>query len=91
MEEGLINDKINRFMAMSNNYDSVLTKVSDIEEELDLVQAKLEIIKGKFDSNEFVMVTGTCPRKDRHIIEKMIFRKTHGHSYIAFRDRNHAS
>lgn len=37
------------------------------------------------------MVTGTCPRKDRHIIEKMIFRKTHGHSYIAFRDRNHSS
>lgn len=41
MEEGLINEKINRFTAMANNYDSVLSKVGAIEEELDLVQAKL--------------------------------------------------
>jgi hypothetical protein len=31
MEEGLINEKINRFNAMSNNYDSILSKVTAIE------------------------------------------------------------
>jgi hypothetical protein len=41
MEEGLINDKINRFNAMANNYDNIMSKVTSIVEELDLVQAKL--------------------------------------------------
>lgn len=37
------------------------------------------------------MITGTCPRRDKYIIERLLFRKTHGHSFIAFRDRDHAS
>ena len=41
MEEGLINEKINKFNAMANNYDSIMSKVTSIEEELDLVDAKL--------------------------------------------------
>lgn len=41
MEEGLINEKINKFNAMANNYDNIMSKVTSIEEELDLVQAKL--------------------------------------------------
>lgn len=40
-----------------------------------------------FNSTEFVMLTGTCPKKDRYIIEKLLFRKTHGHSFITFKDR----
>lgn len=68
MEEGLINEKINKFTAMANNYDNIMGKVAAIEEELDLVEAKLQIIKGKTDSNQFMMLTGTCPRKQRHII-----------------------
>ena len=68
MEEGLINEKINKFTAMANNYDNIMGKVAAIEEELDLVEAKLQIIKGKSDSNQFMMLTGTCPRKQRHII-----------------------
>lgn len=68
MEEGLINEKINKFNAMANNYDNIMGKVAAIEEELDLVEAKLQIIKGKSDSNQFMMLTGTCPRKQRHII-----------------------
>jgi hypothetical protein len=41
MEEGLINEKINKFTAMANNYDNIMGKVAAIEEELDLVEAKL--------------------------------------------------
>lgn len=41
MEEGLINEKINKFNAMANNYDNIMSKVTSIEEELDLVMAKL--------------------------------------------------
>ena len=41
MEEGLINEKINKFNAMANSYDSIMSKVTSIEEESDLVQAKL--------------------------------------------------
>lgn len=53
---------------MAANYDNLVSNVAHLEEELDLVKAKLEIVKGKFNSNEFVMITGTCPRKDRYII-----------------------
>lgn len=35
-----------------------------------------------------MVLTGTCPRKDRYIIERLLFRKTHGHSYIIFKDRD---
>lgn len=41
MEEGLINEKINKFNAMANNYDNIMSKVTSIEEELDLVMAKM--------------------------------------------------
>ncbi len=34
-----------------------------------------------------MILTGTCPRRDRYIIERLLFRKTHGHSYIIFKDR----
>ena len=34
-----------------------------------------------------MVITGTCHRKVKYIIEKLIFRKTHGHSYIIFKDR----
>ena len=49
---------------------------------------KLEIISKQSDSNEFIILTGTCHRKVKYIIERLIFRKTQGHSYIIFKDRN---
>lgn len=68
MEDGLINEKLNKFAAMASNYDNVVNSVTQIEEEVDLVRAKLEAVSDSFNSSEFVMLTGTCPRKDRHII-----------------------
>lgn len=47
----------------------------------------MEIGSRELASNEFVILTGTCFRKDRYIIERLLFRKTHGHSYIIFKDR----
>jgi len=64
-----------------------VANVNQIDEELDLIKAKLEIVSGDFNSNEFIIITGTCPRKSRYIIERLIFRKTQGHSYIVFKDR----
>jgi len=72
---------------MAANHDSLVANVNQIDEELDLIKAKLEIVSGDFNSNEFIIITGTCPRKSRYIIERLIFRKTQGHSYIVFKDR----
>lgn len=73
---------------MTNNYDNVITSLARLEEERDLVKAKLEISSDQHTTNEFTILTGTCPRKDRYIIERLLFRKTHGHSYIIFKDRD---
>jgi len=76
---------------MASNYDNVVNSVAQIEEEVDLVRAKLEAVSGSFNSSEFTMLTGTCPRKNKHIIERLLFRRTHGHCYIVFKDRDHSS
>lgn len=91
MEETIITEKIAKFATMSANYDNLVSSIAQLDEELDLVDVKLEVVVGSFNSSEFVMLTGTCPRRDRYIIERLIFRKTHGHSYIVFKDREHSS
>lgn len=73
---------------MTTNYDNVISDLCRLEEERDLVNAKLELTSHQTNSNEFVILTGTCHRKDRYIIERLLFRKTHGHSYIIFKDRD---
>ena len=72
---------------MTTNFDSVMSTVDHIDEEIDTLRVKLEIIDNNYLSEEFVIITGVCAVKDKHIIERMIFRKTHGHSYLIFRKR----
>lgn len=36
-------------------------------------------------SNEFAMLTGSMMNKDRFMIEKIMFRKTRGHSFMVAR------
>ena len=73
---------------MTANYDSIVSDICRIQEERDLIRVKLELTSREEHTSEFVVLTGTCPRKDRYIIERLIFRKTHGHSYIIFKDRD---
>jgi hypothetical protein len=41
MEESSINDKIDAFTALANNYDTLVATLSHIDEELDLINVKL--------------------------------------------------
>lgn len=41
MEESSINDKIDSFRALASNYDALATNLAHIDEELDLINAKL--------------------------------------------------
>lgn len=41
MQETLINEQIQTFTSLANNYDALLNNLSQIDEELDLVDAKL--------------------------------------------------
>jgi hypothetical protein len=51
MEESVVVEKIDRFNNMAANYDSIITGIEHIEEELDLVKVKLEIGKRQMSSN----------------------------------------
>jgi hypothetical protein len=88
MEEEIVKEKLDKFSSMTSNYDSVVADLCRLEEERDLVRLKLEIVASQSNSNEFVVITGTCPRKLRYILERLLFRKTHGHSFIIFKDRD---
>ena len=87
MEEEAIRDKLDRFGHLSQNHDSIAGNLERSSEELDLVRTKLEVVRGNYNSSEFAMLTGTCARKRRYIIERLVFRKTQGHSYMVFKDR----
>ena len=77
-----------KFGHMTDNYDKIIADLNKLEEECDLVRLKLEIVAKYGKNNEFTILTGTCPRKSRYIIERLIFRKTQGHSFIIFKDRD---
>jgi len=34
------------------------------------------MVSGNANLNEFIILTGICPRKNRYMIERLIFRKT---------------
>lgn len=88
MQQGVVTEKLEKFGHMTDSYDNVVNDLCRLEEERDLVRAKLEIAGKQNVDNQFVVLTGTCFRKDRYIIEKLLFRRTHGHSYIVFKDRD---
>ena len=90
MEEEAIKDKLDRFTHLTSNHDSVNRNLEKTSEELDLVKAKLEVAQWneKSGGGEFAMLTGACPRNRRYIIERLVFRKTQGHSYVIFKDRD---
>ena len=86
-EEHWLEEKITKFNDLSRNYDNFLSIQRKFVEELDCLRVKLEICQNRDILDEFHIITGVCPLPNKLILERLIFRKSRGHSVISFRER----
>lgn len=80
-----IEEKFLRFVELTRVYDRFCVQVGRNLEEVEVGRLKMETIRNKdFLSREFALLTGSCFNKDRYMLERLIFRKTHGHAYLVW-------
>lgn len=86
-EEHWLEEKIANFNHLSKNYDNFLRIRRDFEEELDCIRTKFEVCQKREILDEFVIIAGVCPLETKPILERLLFRKSRGHSIVSFRSR----
>lgn len=58
-------DILSKFNKMSDNYDHFMTLKQQLDEEIDTLRAKVSVCEDKEFQEEFVVISGVCPNKDK--------------------------